>query len=427
MSVVVTTPEVLVLTPTRAGVFDGWRALVAERRVDRITLAMGLCAVPLSIAVSETFITVALIARVLRLARGQAALQLPRVFWYWLPWAGLETLLWAFSPDRAAGWSEIRHLLLLAAMFFVLPALDRANDRVLVWRGIFLTSSLSGLFLIGDFVARLVHYRRELAVTPDPSLYLRTGGLLNNWMVYGTIEIMVVAGLLAFWRLYPAERRRWWPVYLIHAAAIVLSLTRMTWVACFLLLAIDLIWRRSRWLVVLPVLPLALYLLAPGAVRSRINESLKPEHYSNLERIQMLRVGWQIVREHPLTGAGPGRVNQLYRGYLRPHDPVPAWHGHLHNNLVQLAADFGLLVVGAAVIFLVALFRNLRRAWKFANDSGTRFSCRTALLALAGFLIAGMFDYTYGHALALILLAFAALSPLVPPSEASSASCGLKN
>ncbi len=420
MSVVVATPEVLALSPTRAGTFDGWRALVAERRVDRIALALGLCAVPLSIAVSETFITVALLARVVRLARGQAAFQLPRVLWYWLPWAGLEILLWFLSPDRGMGWSEIRHLLLLAAMFFVLPALDRASDRLIVWRGIFLTSTLCGLFLIGDFAARLIHYRRELAVTPDPSLYLRSGGLLNNWMVYGTVEIMVVAGLVAFWRLYPAERRRWLPVYLIHAVAIVVSLTRMTWVACFLLLAIDLIWRRSRWLAALPVLPLALYLIAPGAVRSRINESLKPEHYSNLERIQMWRVGWQIMREHPLIGLGPGRVNQVYRSYLAPGDPIPAWHGHLHNNLVQLAADFGLLVVAAAIFFLGALFRSLLRAWKSANETETRFSCRTALLALAGFLIAGMFDYTYGHSLALILLSFAVLSPLLPQSAATS-------
>ncbi|MGH9650620.1 MAG: hypothetical protein ACRD3I_09150, partial [Terriglobales bacterium] len=191
MSTLTASPAVLAFAQTRAGSCEGWRALIAERRIDRVALALGLCAVPLSIAVAETFISVALLARVVRLVRGQAALRVPRIFWFWLPWAGLETLLWTFSPDRAAGWSEIRHLLLLAAMFFVLPALDRASDRLVVWRGIFLTSSLCGLFLIGDFVARLIHYRREIAVTPDPSLYLRSGGLLNNWMVYGTIEIMV--------------------------------------------------------------------------------------------------------------------------------------------------------------------------------------------------------------------------------------------
>ncbi|MFB3920990.1 MAG: O-antigen ligase family protein [Terriglobia bacterium] len=419
MSTLAASPPVPARAETPVGIFEGWRALAAERRIDRAALALGLCAVPLSIAVAETFIAVALAARVALLARGRVTLRLPRVLWYWLPWAGLETAFWAFSPDRAAGWSEIRHLLLVAAMFLVLPALDRASDRGLVWRGIFVTSSLGGLFLIGDFVGRLILYRRELSVTPDPSLYLRTGGLLNHWMVYGTIEIMVVAGLVAFWRLYPAERRRWLPVYAIHAAAIVLSLTRMIWVACFLILAIDLIWRRSKWLVALPALPLALYFLAPGAVRARINESLKPSHYSNLERIQMLRVGWQIVRERPLTGAGPGRVNQLYRSYLGPHDPVPAWHGHLHNNLVQLAADFGLPVVGTAMVFLLALFGSLVRAWKSAHDPAARFSCQTALLALAGFLTAGMFDYTYGHALALILLSFAVLSPLRATRESS--------
>lgn len=420
MSTIVASPVVLVPSQARAVAITGWRALVAERRADRIALALALCAVPLSIAVAETFLAIALLARVVRIARGKEALQLPRVFWFWLPWAGLEILLWIISPDLKTGWSEIRHLLLLAAMFFVLPALDRASDRLIVWRGIFLTSTLCGLFLIGDFVSRLVHYRRELAVTPDPSLYLRSGGLLNNWMVYGTVEIMVVAGLLAFWRLYPAERRRWLPVYAIHAVAIVLSLTRMTWVACFLLLTIDLIWRRSKWLVALPLLPLALYWLAPGAVRSRVNETLKPEHYSNLERIQMLRVGWQIVREHPLTGVGPGRVNQLYRSFLAPSDPVPAWHGHLHNNLAQLAVDFGLLVVGAALFFVAVLFRNLLRAWKSAKDRETRFSWRTALLALVGFLVAGMFDYTYGHSLALILLSFAVLSPLLPTSPGTN-------
>jgi O-antigen ligase len=197
-------------------------------------------------------------------------------------------------------------------------------------------------------------------------------------------------------------------------------------VACFLLLAFDLIWRRSKWLVALPLLPFALYWLAPGVVRSRINETLKPEHYSNLERIQMLRVGWRIVREHPLTGVGPGRVNQLYRSYLAPGDPVPAWHGHLHNNLAQLAADFGLLAVGAALFFIGVLFRKLVQPWKSTEGTVRRFSCHTALLALVGFLVAGMFDYTYGHSLALILLSFAVLSPLladsvgtVAPSEAS--------
>lgn len=395
----------------------GWRVFLHDRQIDRLAFALALCAVPVSIVVTESLLAVALVARVLRMARGQASLRVPRIFWFWLSWAGLEVLSWSVSPERRAGWSEMRHLLLLAALFFVLPALDQAVDRLAVWQGIFLTATLGSLFLIGDFLARLVLFRLELRADADPSLYLRTGGLLNNWMVYGSVEILVVAALLSFWHIYPEKRRRWLPVVAIHALAVIVSLTRMTWFTCLLLLGIDLAWRRSKWVWALPVLPLALYTVAPGAIRARVRESLRPEHYSNQERLEMLRVGWKMMREHPLTGVGPGRVNRLYRSYLSPGDPLPAYHGHLHNNFFQMAAEFGLPVVLAGLIFVGALFHELQKAWRTARVREVRFGCMTAFFALIGFLTAGLFDYTYGHSLALVLLSFSVLSPLLSTHE----------
>ncbi len=407
-----------------ADVAAPWRALLRHRQIDRLALAMALCAAPFSIAVTETFLVVAFLARVVRLARGHASVGLPRVLWFWLAWAGLEALSWRLSPDVREGWSEIRHLLWLAVIFLVLPALDRAADQVAVWRGIFLTATLSSIFLIGDFASRLVYYRRELSVAADPSLYLRSGGLLNNWMVYGTVEILIFSGLLTFWQLFPEERKAWTPVFALNALAILLSLTRMVWVCCLLLLGIDLAWRRSKWTWAIPVLPLAFFVLAPGVLRSRLRESLRPDYYSNAERLQMLGVGWKMVRDHPITGVGPGRVERLYRQYLSPADPVPAYHGHLHNNLAQLAAEFGLPVVVAALAFLVALSNDLRKRWRAAADREARFLCRTSILALTGFIAAGMFDYTYGHSLGLILVSFAVLAPLVSVPEVPSTKPG---
>lgn len=391
-----------------------WWAGLGTRSVDCLALGLAFCAVPVSIAVTESLLAVALVARAVSCLRGRARVVLPRVFWFWLVWAGSEVVAWTFSPEPRAGWSEMRRLFMLAGLFFVLPAVDKNADRLMVWRGIFLTSTLGALFLVGDFLARLVYYRREIGTGDDVSLYLRTGGLLNHWMVYGTVEILVVAGLLSFWSLYPEERRRWWPVVAANMLAIVLSLTRMVWVACLLLLGIQLAWRRSKWLWVLPILPLGLYVLAPSAVRSRVKESIRPDYYSNFERVQMWRVGWKMIQEKPLTGVGPGRVNQLYRSYLAPGEPVPAYHGHLHNNLVQLAAELGLPVVAAALLFTGVLFRDLLRALRQATTREAQFSCRTALLALTGFLVAGCFDYTYGHSLGLVLLAFGVLLPLFP-------------
>jgi O-antigen ligase len=394
-----------------------WKVL-ASARLDCSMLILGLWSVPISIAASEFFLTAALLVRAVGLLRGQDRLVFPRVFRFWGLWAGLEILVWRLSPEPSLGWGEIRHLLLMGSLFLVLPTLDQVADQLVVWQGIFLAATLSSLFLIGDFVSRVFYYHRALAVGGDVGLYLRSGGLLNHWMVYGTVEILVVAGLLNFWTLYPEERGRWWPVLAVNGAAILVSLTRMVWITCLVMFGVELVWRRSKWIWALPLLPAILFFSAPRPIRERVTQSIKPSYYSNLERVEMLRVGWHMIKSHPLTGVGPGRVDKLYTSYLSRRDPVPAYHGHLHNNAVELAAEFGVPIVLAALLFVAMLFRDLLAASKTARSRGEQFSARTGVLALVGFLLAGLFEYTYGHSLGLILLFFAVLSPLPPcPSK----------
>jgi len=400
------------------------RVALQDWSLEGLLLGLAMGVVPFSIAVTETLLTLACITRALSWKRGRTFVAPPRVFWLWLIWAGLEVLSWALSPERALGRNEIRRLFLIGSLFFVLPSLDRADHRLTVWKGIFVSSTLGSLFLLGDFFARFIQYRKEVAVGENVSLYLRTGGLLNNWMVYATVEILVVAGLISFMLHYPEEKRRWWLVAAINLLAIVFSLTRALWIASFLLLTIALAWRRSKWIWALPLLPICLFILVPSAVRSRVKESMQTDYYSNAERIQMLRVGWRMVKEKPIVGVGPGRVQKLYQKYLSPGDPVPAYHGHLHNNIVQLAAEFGLPVALAAFLFVVFLFRDLLQAWKASASTDSQFAAQAGILGLIGFLVVGLFDYSYGHSLGLILLAFVVLSPLLPTSSTPSVASG---
>ncbi|HEY6903964.1 MAG TPA: O-antigen ligase family protein [Candidatus Acidoferrales bacterium] len=382
-------------------------------KVERYALTLSLAAVPISIAVAETLLAAAIVVRMFRCLRGETRVHVPRIFRLWLALAAAEILVWLLSPSLRDGWGEIRHLLLVGSMFFILPALATGSERFEAWKAVFLSSVLGSLFLIGDFVSRLVTYRREIAAGADVSFYLRTGGLLNNWMVYGTVEVLIAAGLLSFWFAFPEQRRRWWPVMALNAVAIMLSMTRTVWVVVFLLLALELWRKRSRWLLILPLLPLGVYFAAPAAIQSRIKVSMQPAYFSNAERIQMLQVGWRMVLESPWVGIGPGRTEKLYRSYLEPSDPVPKYHGHLHNNLAQMAAQFGIPATLFALIFAAFLYRELRRAARLAQGREQAFLARAGQLAWIGFLAAGLFDYTYGHSLALILAAFAMLSPLI--------------
>jgi O-antigen ligase len=384
-----------------------WR----ERRILQLALGAAFCAVPLSIALSDTFLAVAVFLWLVRLARRQDRLTMPRVFWFWLGWAGLEVAVWLASPDPGAGRGEIRHLILIGALFVTIPCLYRLAERIVVWRVVFLTATLGSAALIVGFFSRLIQYRRELAMGGDAAFYLRSGGLLHHWMVYATVEILVFAMLLEFKE--EGRPRRWRAVVLaINCIAIVLSLTRALWIACLIVFGLHLVWRRSKWIWALPLLPAVVFLLVPGPIHQRMTESMLPDYYSNAERVQMWRVGWRMIRQHPLLGVGPGRVEQLYAQYLLPGELLPRYHGHLHNNAIHLAAQFGIVILGAAILFLAALVRDLMRTCRRARSPEEGQLARGGLLALTGFLTIGLMDYTYGHSLGLVLLAFAAISPL---------------
>jgi O-antigen ligase len=384
-----------------------------RQRAAAVLFGLGICAVPVSIAGAECLLVGSLLLRSIAIAQHRAKLYLPRVFWFWLAWAALEVVAWLRSPAIRAGLGEMRHLLLIAALFVLVPTLKDARNQVAVWCGIVLAASASSLFVIGHFVSQTLFYRGTL----DPVVYLRSGGLLHHWMIYGIVEILAFAGLLELWHYFPEEHGWLLPVAAINAAAIVLSLTRMVWICSLLLLVLHLLWRRSRWLWAVPVMLCAVVFVSPAAVQSRLTGSIHSDYYSNAERVQMLGVGWEMICQNPLTGVGPGRVEELYTKYLSASDPLPAYHGHLHNNLVQLTAEFGLPVTLAALLFITVLFRDLLTQCRLAKGRERQFLCRTSLLGLIGFIAGGLCDYTYGHSLGLILLGFVVLSPLTGASE----------
>jgi O-antigen ligase len=389
-----------------------------NRRFDILAATAGLCVIPLSIAVSEFFLAVALALRITyviraRMTQDGASLDLPRICWLWLGWAALAVFSWLHSTNLKAGAGEMRHLLLVAAVFLILPALNRPGSKLTVWRGLFLTSSIGSIAVVVCTIARMLFYRREISQGGDAAFYLRNGGFLHHWMVYATVEILIFGALLEFRILYPEERRLATLALALHCLAILFSLTRTLWLSCFLIAAIHLLTRRSKWIWALLALPVGVFLLIPGPVHSRIVDSSSREYYSNAERVQMWRVGWKMIRQHAVFGVGPGRVEELYTSYLNKGEPVPAYRGHLHDNALQLAAQFGLPVLGAAVLWLAFLLWDLIRTWRTAQSRECRFLIRSSFLGIVGFVIAGVTEYTYGHALGLILFCFVAISPLI--------------
>lgn len=121
-------------------------------------------------------------------------------------------------------------------------------------------------------------------------------------------------------------------------------------------------WRRRRKLprsaAVLPAAA-ALVILC-GANGTTVAPEAAPSSWSwrsntIRERLNYADVGMKMIQTRPMDGMGLGSVN-LYFGRLKP--PEARESKYLHNWLLQLGAETGLLGAGLAVLFLVLLFWN---------------------------------------------------------------------
>src|SRR2546426_5990175 len=95
----------------------GRSRLIPRAGYDRLALMAGLSLVPISIAASEFFLSIAVVLRLVRLARSQTRMDFSRCFWFLLLWTGLGFLGLVQSPPPAPGWGEIRTNRLVGSRF----------------------------------------------------------------------------------------------------------------------------------------------------------------------------------------------------------------------------------------------------------------------------------------------------------------------
>ena len=151
--------------------------------------------------------------------------------------------------------------------------------------------------------------------------------------------------------------------------------------------------------------------LAMPAVHRRLETIGNPADDTTRDRLAMLKGGLRFVREHPLTGIGPGQVKRLYPAYAPP-EALRRHTSHLHNTPLQIAVERGLVGLGLWLwifaVFFVRAGRILRRLP--AEAAADRALVIGALAAVAAFLVAGLFEYNFGDTeVLLVALAVMAL------------------
>lgn len=383
------------------------REIPAAERMAFLALAGALSLIQITNFGGEVLLAVSALLWIVIAVRDRARPAVPAFF---LPLLALAA--WTFvstfaSPSPLESLREDKQLL----WYLVVPITMR------VARGARATTVANAIIAVGS-VSALVGIGQGVIVGGldfDYLMHHRPHGLLGHFMTYSGMLMLVVTAAAA--QLIYREREWVWPAVAVPAllVALAVTLSRNAWVGAVLGLAVLLMLRRPKLVIVLPVLVTAAMLVGP--VRDRAKSMFDPENVTNRDRVSMLKSGVAMIRDHWLVGVGPNMVPKVYlERYKRadaidPEDRPGSTRAHLHNVIVQLAAERGVPALVAWLWFVVVAARDLVRQ---TRTGPARALAAGGLAAIVAMLAAGLFEHNFGDSeflvlfLGLVTLPFAA-------------------
>ncbi len=361
-------------------------AEAAPDPIERIAAGLLILGITFSqrIALANILLGAAFLLWLTALVRGTATWRWTPIYPALLAWVMASLLSAAFSLDPRTGVGAIWDLPTLALVPMAVSLIDgRRWDLMLRCLAVMATASSSvGLW-------QYLHG----ASTLDNRLH----GFVSHYMTFSGWTLIVTL-LLAADIVFNNARRRVWtvPVFALCCSVLALTYTRGAWVGFAVGATLVVVLWRPKALTVAPVLLVAIALFAPMTVKQRALSILDPTHPSNYDRICMARAGFSMVADHPLTGIGLDMVKPNYEAY-RVTGSIMDRPPHLHSNIVQIAAERGLVGLAAyaaiIVVFGVAAWRAL--GWPHSPVSPP---VAGALAAVLGITVAGLFEYFWGDA-----------------------------
>ena len=354
-------------------------------------------ALQVSIAAADILLTIATLLWLGLLIRNNERFEVPKMFWP-LAAYGVATLIASiFSVDPRVSLIDSKQLVLLIIVPLVYRLL-RGRRALLAVDIVITVGALSAtLGIVQYLILNFDHLGR------------RPQGVLGLYMTYSGLLMLVLCAAVS--RVMFAKHHRAWAALVLPGLvfALLFTFTRSAWVGACVGIGLLFLLRDFRLLGLLPVV-LGLFLaFAPAALTARLYSTFSLTDPSNVDRVAMMKSGFHIIKDDPLTGVGPDMIIQVYPGY-RDKNAVNQLNPHLHNVPLQIAAERGLPALAVWIWFIATLVRDFlrRRHADFPSLSNTGIAVIGAMLA------AGLFEYNFGDSeflmmfLVLVTLPYAA-------------------
>ena len=357
-----------------------------------------------SITLMESFLALAFMFWLIALIRREIGLKLPGFFWPLLVYAALSIIVCFFSVNPALSFKDARELSLYLVVPITMSAAASKRGRSWTTLALLVSGLASSLYSIGYF-----------ALKSQPGE--RIQGFMGHYMTQAGLLLLFICAALSF-LLFLKDKSRWlWGVaFALAAVSLALTLTRSAWIGLIVAGAFILLLYKPKALLLIPVI-IALFLLAsPQPMRRRALSIFSLDSYANKHRIEYIKAGWQIVREYPLHGTGPDTVDMVFQNPKYGLSEVSRQNVHLHNNVIQIAAERGVPTLLAWVVFIVwAFFSHLKL---LRNKTSPVFPyAAAAAAALLALFTAGLFEYNFADSEIAVLFLYLITVPFARPQE----------
>jgi O-antigen ligase len=238
-----------------------------------------------------------------------------------------------------------------------------------------------------------------------------TGGALLMMIIMVAVGFLIVPGLGK--RLKVAVGVAGLPALL----GIIMTMTRSAQLGLLAGLGIMLLLTKPRlfgaFLALLAVATVVLAMFGENLMSARMWSRINPQYVmagdNTVQRLDMWRGGWEMVKARPLTGVGDRGLEEISPDYYTSFDGE--YHGHLHNNIVQMAVIWGLpgLIFGQAFVwaglwYLLKRWRDLRRRPGGLGHASVRAGWVLAGIGVwVSFYIAGFTEWYFGDAESMLI------------------------
>jgi O-antigen ligase len=287
----------------------------------------------------------------------------------------------------------------------------KINDKEIIYKMLFSILFVFTAISIYEIALYIIRF-------PEASKFSNLGEIrLYSFAFFLTTgEMKMLLFLTMFPLLFIKDKILFPKKYLIISLSIIfvsmyLTQSRNVFVAVVVSLIIFGAFLNKKFLIYLFIFIAVVLLALPVQLRQRVTSIFDPAYGSNESRLVMWNVGWEIFKDHPLTGVGDNEITSVYRMYR-----IPTYHGegsHLHSNYFMILATKGIFgMIFYAAIF-IALFLKHFKYFKTADNKADKYLIFGCIMAMISFHISGIFEWIYGDWEILTLFLFIVSIPFV--------------